>query len=452
MKNLLSEILGRRFKKIGFLGLGKSNLSLISALPLDGIELTLRSEGKIDESLLPRGVSFSKVLCEKNAFSDISEDILILSPSVRRERCELKEAVARGILFTSDAELFFDGVGEREVFAVSGSDGKSTTVTLLSKILEEKRKVALIGNIGSPMLKSLSGDYECFAAELSSFMLRYAKPRVKRAAITNITPNHLNWHSSFEEYKSTKLSLIENAREAVLSVDDIALSEYCKSHEVFAITSTNMCYKESKKHYKCNFHFTFDRKYIYKNGEPFLKAEDIQRKEMHNVKNLMCAMALAEGYYTDRHLLKVAREFQGLAHRAETVFVRDGVEYIDSSIDTSPDRTRSTLLALQKQVVLILGGRGKGADYGALASAVSLYAKKVIICGEDREKIFSAIAPHAECEVYEKFDSAVMRACEISKCAEAVLLSPAATSYDEFRSFEERAEKFKDIIRNYYKQ
>jgi len=274
----------------------------------------------------------------------------------------------------------------------------------------------------------------------------YHSEQIKRIS------NHLNWHTSFEEYKNAKLSLTESAEEAVLTADDEISSEYCKSHEVFAITSANAPYEELKKRYKCNLYFTFDGKFIYRNGVPLLKSENIRRKETHNIKNLMCAMALADGYYTVGHLQKVSGEFAGLSHRSETVFIHGGVEYIDSSIDTSPDRTNNTMQALQKQVVLILGGRGKGSDYGALENSVSLYAKKVVIYGEDREKIFSALSAHAECEVYGNFASAVKRAVEVSGDAEAVLLSPAATSYDEFSSFEERAKKFKEIVTNYYKQ
>ena len=451
MKNLLSQVLDGKFEKIGFFGLGKSNLSLISILAPLGAEITLRSESDIDESLLPPEIKYSRILSGKNAFSDISEDILFLSPSVRRERKEFTEAALRGVLLSSDAELFFLGVGKREVFAVSGSDGKSTTSTLLAKLLEGDNKVGLIGNVGVPMLESLSSECDIFVAELSSFMLRYINPRVRRAAITNITPNHLNWHASFEEYRDTKLSLLKNAEEAVLSVDDKILREYCLCNDVFAITSAKESYAKLKNAFKSKLYITFEADYICKNGEPLISINDIRRKEEYNLKNLMCAVALADGYYSLNHLLKVAREFSGLPHRAQTVLEHNGVEYIDSSIDTSPDRANRTILSLKKQVILILGGRGKGADYKALSSAVSLYAKRVIIYGEDREKIYSALSQYAACEVCEAFEPAVTRACELAEPTDTVLLSPAATSYDAFRSFEERAEKFKEIIKNYYK-
>lgn len=204
-----------RGKKIGFFGLGKSNLDLLQTLPLERCEIILRSEGKIDRGTLPRKLLLPKILDGERAFLDIREDVLFLSPSVRRDRRELSDAVARGVVFSSDAELFFENA-RAPIYAVTGSDGKSTTATLAEKLLLKNRNALLVGNIGQPMFSSLSRNADCYVAELSSFMLSYITPKVRRAAITNITPNHLDWHSSFEEYKSVKLGIFREAEEKIL--------------------------------------------------------------------------------------------------------------------------------------------------------------------------------------------------------------------------------------------
>lgn len=446
MKNeAFSDILSG-VSKIGFFGLGRSNLSLLKTLPLSGVEVVLRSEGKIPRSLIPLGIKPERIYEGNFAFSDIDEDILLLSPSVRRERAELEEARGRLVRFSSDAELFFERVGSRPVFGVSGSDGKSTTATLAHALLSEGRRASLIGNIGAPMLESLLDGSECFSAELSSFMLRYLSPKLRRGAITSITPNHLNWHESFSEYIETKLSVLSSADEGVASADGDMLS-YLPRGEYFALTSAEHSFEELKNRVKCNLYFTYDGEYIRRNGEAFLSVGDIRRREIHNIKNLMTAIALTDGFASRERILTVSREFSGLVHRAELFLTHGGVDYINSSIDTTPERTRATLTSLGRRCILILCGRGKGLSYGILAEAVAKYCSLVIITGEDSEAMLRELSGAARCEVRDDFDSAVRSAVMQAECGEAVLLSPAATSYDAFGSFEERGEKFKETVR-----
>ena len=439
-------------KKIGFFGLGKSNLSLLRSLPLDGCEIILRSEGEIDKASIPGGIKISRILTGEDAFFSIDEELLVLSPSVRRDRPELLSAAKNGVCFTSDPELFFESYDGGRLFAITGSDGKSTTATLIGAILSGRYKASVIGNIGKPMLESLSDNSEVYSAELSSFTLTYAHPRAHRAAVTNITPNHLNWHSSYEEYIEAKLSLLNSAENAVLSADDKILRKYNKGREVFAITSVSESFETLKKQFKCQVCITLEGGFIKRNGKVLLPICEIRRQEIYNIKNLICAIAMTDGYADSEHIRTVAREFPGLAHRAEIVMSHGDVDYINSSIDTTPSRTSRTLEALGRKVILILCGKGKGLSYSELARAVRRYASRVIITGEDAEKMRAALCEASKCEVLHDFDSAVRRAAEVARRGETVLLSPAATSFDEFGNFEERGERFKEIITDIFRQ
>lgn len=448
MNGIFSGIENGRFKKIGFFGLGKSNLSLLSTLPLSECETVLRSEKEINRAHLPKDIGFSRIFSGESAFDGLDEELLICSPSVKRDRQEFSAPRARGMLFSSDAELFFERAGEGDVIAVTGSDGKSTTTTLAASIISKSRRTSLIGNVGVPMLESLSQHSEVYCAELSSFMLTYLRPKLKRAAITNITPNHLNWHSSFDEYINVKLSILENAKQAVLSADDDILFSYLKSHGAFAATSTRLGYGELKKLCKCKHYFTYEQNYLCKDGVPIVSSADLVRREEYNIKNLLCAMALADGYAEEEAVIKAAREFSGLAHRTELFLSHNGIDYVNSSIDTTPERTKNTLDALGKRVILILSGRGKGASYDVLRAPVSRYAECVVICGEDKEKMCAALSDLTPCKLAASFDEAVKMAVSLAHEGTTVILSPAATSYDSFKNFEERGKKFKSIVLN----
>ncbi len=428
-------------KRIGFFGLGKSNLSLLRSLPLGNSAITLRSEKRIRRESIPSYIKIEKILDGENAFCDINEEILIFSPSVKRERRELDEARARGVIFTSDAELFFEQ-NDKPLFAISGSDGKSTTATLAHLLLDS---ALLVGNIGVPMTEALSRDCKGYVAELSSFMLAYASVPAERACITNITPNHLDWHRSFEEYKDIKLSLLNNARECVVNADDEICAEFARKNGAFGIVSDRLAFDELKG--GAEVIVTRSVQGIERNGKLILPYSSIARKEAHNIKNLMMAIALTDGYADTEQISEAAGSFTGLAHRCEKFLEKDGVEYINSSIDSSPARTVQTLESLGKRVILLLGGKSKGVGYGALSPAVKKYVEVALIFGENREEIYTAIKDYVRCEIYADLASAAIRATALAGSADAVLLSPASTSYDAFRDFEERGNYFKNIIK-----
>ena len=421
--------------RIGFFGLGKSNLSLMTLERFKECRLTIRSDVRIDRNALPSGLNIERIYDGPSSTELIDENILFFSPSVRRDRPEFTEAAKRGVIFSSDAELFFEQ-NKQPVFAVTGSDGKSTTATLTHLILsEEGYQSRLIGNIGEGMYKNLGfpGLYVC---ELSSFMLSYLTPSVERAAITCITPNHLDWHKDFNEYKAAKLSLIKCAERSVLTDEFI-----CGN----TIVSIEKSLNDLKRTHRAEHFITLDGDFILRDGIKLLRLSEIRRKEKYNLINLMLAIGMTDGYAKKVSIRRVARDFQGLSHRCELVFQANGVDYYNSSIDSSPSRTINTLTALGRRVVIILGGKSKGLDYSELLPCLKKYAEHIILTGENAQEINSAIREQNPI-IVENFAEAVLIGKELAQGVGTLLLSPASTSYDKFKNYEERGRFFKEIL------
>ena len=426
--------------RVGFFGIGKSNLSLLSCLPLEKCKVTLRSDRKIHSNSFSEKAKIERILCEDAACADINEDILFFSPSVRRDRAEFINARERGVIFSSDAELFFEE-NRKPIYAVTGSDGKSTTATMINMLLQaDGIDSRLIGNIGEPMAKWLWKRADAFVCELSSFMLEYASPMSRAACITNITPNHLDWHEHLEKYRKTKLSVAKTAERIVIS------EKYDEIPEAFGVVSTSRNYSDLYRAIPARVYLTKENGVILKNGKKLISISDITRQEEHNIKNFMMAIAMTDGVVSENSIHKVAKDFQGLRHRCELVLRQNGVDFIDSSIDSTPARTTQTLKSLNRPVVIILGGRGKGLDYAELIPSLKKYAAKVIITGENAREIYGIVDECINAEIIDSFNKAVVRGYELAKDVGALLLSPASTSYDLFKDFEERGNKFKEIL------
>ena len=437
---ILSKI--KRGCKVGFFGMGKSNLALLSCLPLENCSITLRSDSVIDTSSLPCNIKINDVFEGNRACQNINENLLFFSPSVRRDRREFLEARQRGVIFSSDAEIFFE-MNKNPLFAVTGSDGKSTTATLIHLLLNSAGiKNSLIGNIGKPMFSAV-GEADFYVAELSSFMLSNATPKAERACITNITPNHLDWHKSFEEYKKTKISLAKNSEKFVISDENIDIKN------AFGVTSEHDSFISLSATYNADLYITKEDGFICRNGKRIIEIGRIKRQESCNIKNLMMAIAMTDGYVDSKAIHQVAAEFDGLEHRCKKILSLDGVEFYDSSIDSTPARTVQTLESLGKKVVIILGGRSKGVDYSYLIPTLKKYAEYVILVGENADEIHKAIGRNIFCETASDFETAVKRGAYLAKNVGVLLLSPASTSYDMFNNFVERGEKFKKILSDY---
>ena len=446
---MLCEFLRKPPPVVGFFGIGSSNSDILSRLP-ESTEVILRSDVRIGDIPETRA-RIVGIFEGERAFLEPSEEILILSPSVRRDRRELLDFKRRGIRLTSDCELFFEEV-RVPVFAVSGSDGKSTTAALSALLLKDRFKnCPLIGNSGVPMLGSLAEDSDAYVTELSSFMLSYGRYGVFRGAVTNVTENHLDFHKDFGEYRAAKLSLLQRAKEAVASADDEVLKKYLEENSVYGIFSSEGRYGELRKSYRAQVFYTAEDGYICRSGEKILPISEVKRNEPHNIKNLLAALALTDGYVTRERMRTVAKNYAGLPHRSELFYSRDGIDFIDSSIDSTPLRTKNTLEGLGRRVVLILGGRGKGLSYEPICESVKKYAKAIILTGDNREQIRRALPDTVSVRDAADLDGAILLSREYLSEGDALLLSPASTSYDAFKSFEERGKFFKDKVKTVFK-
>lgn len=437
MKNAFLDM--TREKSVGFFGLGRSNAALIRLMG-EECEITLRSDGRILPEDIPKGAKIRRIYEGREAASEIDEDILVFSPSVRRDRQELLSALGRGCVFTSDFEIFLR-YNEKPVYLITGSDGKTTTTTLISQILG----YPAIGNIGEAMTPHLEDNAEGFAVEASSFMLEYAHPKSRRAAITSLTENHLNWHYTADAYREAKLRAILGAEEAVITADSPMLTEGVLPKKVFAVCGASAETESVARRLSAELCYTTDGKYITKNGRRIIAIGDLCRQEKYNIKNYMTSLAMTAGIADEDRAAEIIRRFGGIPHRGEHLGKIAGISFINSSIDTTPERTIATLEGLPEGLIILLGGRDKGLSRARLFELIKRRGDRVIAFGEAEERIAAELGDGC-IRARGGLASATKKAAEISRGGDTVLLSPAATSYDEFRSFEERGDMFKELV------
>ena len=443
-------------KKCTVIGLGVSNLPLIDFLIYRGANVVARDQKEIDtsnakiKSFLDKGVTFK---CGANYLEGIDGDYIFRSPGIRPDVLEIANAVRNGATLTSEMELFFE-LCPAKIFAITGSDGKTTTTTLTYKLLEAEakkegsgRNIYVGGNIGAPLLPMVDimteNDYA--VVELSSFQLMTMTKSAWAAAITNVTPNHLNWHTDMEEYTVSKYNVYRHgSSRIVLNADnDLTAALIGKTgadETVFSLTKndTDICETDG---------------YITVKGEKYLKVSDIRIPGRFNVANYMCAIGMTLGFVSKETINEIATTFGGVEHRNEFVREVDGVKYYNSSIDSSPARTMAALSSYPTKPILICCGRDKHVPFDELAKDILKRAKALILSGEARDKIYAAMQ-NAGCRDFKiviepDFDNAIKTARNMANDGDIVLLSPACTSFDAFKNFEERGKKFKEIVNNF---
>ena len=270
--------------------------------------------------------------------------------------------------------------------------------------------------------------------------------------ITNITENHLDWHGSFGGYIAAKENLIANTECAILSPDDEISAALIEKHRPRRIFSGRYRFDELSERYPFAEHFyTSEAGNLCIDGKKAIPVSSLAKKEPHNVKNALSAIALTDGLFNTGGGIDALCDFSAPSHRAELIATVGGVRYIDSSIDSSPARTSATLAAMPKRTHIILGGRGKGLSYAPLIPPLLHTLGAIIICGENRREIeatLGEIAPlRARIILCDTLFSATEAAIRIAECGDTVLLSPASTSFDAFSDFEERGNKFKEYVK-----
>ena len=444
---------GKEIKSVGVFGLGRSNIGVIQYLRehFPKTVFTLRSDAEIKKEDAMRVTEFERILARGEALAKVEEDIIFLSPSTKRERF-----FGCGAMLSSDAEFFFENA-KQNIFAISGSDGKSTTTTLISLMLMNSGiRNSCIGNVGEAMSPHTDEDFAA-VVELSSFQLKYLDASFGRALVTNITPNHLDWHTTFDDYVQAKAKLLTKATEPIINVDDEVSASFTSEVKPFAVFSTKKSEKELLK-LKSDLIGYIKDGFICVNGNKILDTGAIVSESSYNIANFLGAILLSYGYATEDGIYRTARSFSSLRHRCETVFEYNGISYIDSSIDSTPQRCITTLNALDRRVILIIGGRTKKLDFSVLIPHIIKYAKALILTGESGCEVLELLRNTTEyinanipTSYTPDFENAVLFAVHNAQAGDTVLLSPAFTSYDSFKNFEERGDRFKEIIKNYYR-
>ncbi len=436
----LSEYLNAlKGKRIAVLGYGISNRPLVKLLAQAGLEVTVRDKGTLPEIPGVRCVSGESYL------SNLTEDVVFRTPGLRPDRIPLKE----GAVLTSEMEAFF-ALCPCPILAVTGSDGKTTTTTLISELLKASgKKVWLGGNIGHPLLSEVDSisPEDAAVLELSSFQLMTIRERAATAVITNIRPNHLDWHTGLEEYAEAKRNIFRGQKPGdllVLNADDPG-SLACRDAAQGRVRLFSRRTPQPDGAW-------FDGENLFFLGKPLLKRSEIRLPGLHNVENWMAALCAVGDQAGEETCRRVAAEFTGVEHRLEPVRTLNGVEYINDSIASSPSRTVAGLRALRdRSLVLIAGGYDKHIPYDELGAVIKENVRVLVLCGATAPKIKAAVlaAPGPGPEIIEEgdFAAAVRAAARAAKPGETVLLSPASASFDLFRNFEERGERFKELVR-----
>ena len=448
-------------KKVAFIGAGVSHKRCIEQFVELGAQVTLCDQKKSLEDFGAYADTLRRLhvrlsLGEHYTDGFAGQDIIMRTPGYEYYKPELQAALQAGTKVTSEVELFFE-LCPCEIVAVTGSDGKTTTTTLISKMFEAAgRKVFLGGNIGAALLPQLADvTPEAVAVvELSSFQLISMRVSPKVAVVTNVTPNHLDHHKDMQEYIDAKRNIllwqVPPCRAVLGFENEISrgMQKDCKGEQVWFTrlheTDKGAFLRESD-----------DTLCYAENGvvTPILPRAEVKLRGLHNVENLLAAIAAVWGRVPVEAMRQVGSTFTGVEHRIEPVRTLDGVLYYNDSIGTSPTRTIAGLRSFGQKVILIAGGYDKHIPYEPLAPEVVAHVKNLVLMGATGPRIEKAVREdpgfnEAELPIQhaDNMQHAVELARACAKPGDIIILSPASASFDLYPNFEVRGRDFKKIV------
>ena len=445
-------------KKIAFCGIGKSNLPLIYKFIEKGAEVYACD--RRDRSQLAPGQAEelesagAKLILGDGYLNNLNVDIIFRTPGMNYFLPELTEARKKGIVVTSEMEVFFD-LCPCKIFAVTGSDGKTTTTTLIATMLKEQGyNVHLGGNIGTPLLPIIEeiSENDIAVAELSSFQLISMRKSPDVSVVTNVAPNHLDVHKTMDEYIDAKKNIFmhQNAfTRTVLNADNEITASFADE-----VRGTLSYFSYNSPVSRGAYLDGDDICVADKNGVvKIMNKHEIRIPGEHNVENYLAAISAVWGYVDVETIVKVAREFGGVEHRIEFVREKDGVKYYNDSIATSPTRTIAGLKAFNQKLIVLAGGYDKHIPFEPLAPYAVEKIKVLILTGPTADAIEKAIRSDKNfdnCGMKilrsENLEQSVKMAHEIAKEGDIVSLSPACASFDAYPNFEERGNHYKKLV------
>ena len=434
-------------RKIAVLGLGVSNRPLVRLLLEFGCDVTgcdKTPREKLEAEVLDLERMGCKLSVGDTYLDNLTADLVFRTPGMHPGNPSIVALKEKGAEITSEMEVFFE-VCPCTKIAITGSDGKTTTTTLVSEMLKAAGKtVWLGGNIGTPLLPLVRQmKEEDFAVvELSSFQLMDMRRSPHVALITNLAPNHLDVHKDMEEYVESKKNIYRFQNEAdilVVNADNDITAPLTGPGATCAFSRMGK-----------NVKVRLEDGIIYRDGKAILNKTDILLPGEHNVENYMAAIAVVEGLVEDEIIRQVAKTFGGVAHRIELVRIKDGIRFYNDSIASSPSRTMAGLRSFPEKVILIAGGYDKHIPYDVLGPEICAHVKKLFLCGATAPQIRAAVE---KCDMEKpemmdcgKFEAAVKAAAAVAESGDVVLMSPASASFDEFKNFAVRGDFFKKLI------
>ncbi len=463
MENLKLDAFERNIKgkRVAVIGLGVSNIPLIDYLHNLMAKVTVFDErdiSKLDEKTVNKieGYGF-ELVTGKNALHFLrGYNIIFRSPSCLPTTLQLVSEQKRGAIVTSEIEMLMNTC-PCKIIGVTGSDGKTTTTTLIYEILKKKGyNCHLGGNLGIPLFTKVRefNENDIVVLELSSFQLMGMEVSPDIAVITNISPNHLDKHKSYEEYIEAKKTIFNYQDKngiVVLNYDNDITREFKNEAEGKVI------YFSSKEKLEDGIIYDDGMIKSCEDGvrKHLLNVKNVHLRGVHNYENICAAIAATSSLVDSKTQVEAIEEFKGVEHRLEFVREINGVKWYNDSIGTSPTRTSAGLNSFDEKIVLIAGGYDKNLDYEPLAKPILEKVSKLVLFGNTTTKIYDAVIkelskkdPTAVFPIYKHktLEQVVNRAYKIAEPGEVVLFSPASASFDMFKNFEERGEKFKELV------
>ena len=449
-----------RHKTVVVIGIGVSNTPLLELLLAEGIRVTA-CDKRSREQMGEQAEHLEQLGCALHLGADylkgLDADVIFRTPGLRPDVPEIAACVERGAVLTSEMEVFFE-VCPCPIIAVTGSDGKTTTTTIIAELLKAAgKRVWVGGNIGHPLLCEADGmlptDYAVL--ELSSFQLMTMKRSPHIAVVTNLAPNHLDVHRDMAEYVAAKENIFRHQSGedvAVFNADNAITAEQSRR----APGRARLFSRQSEV---ADGVFLRGEDIVCRSGgheRITMTTGDIKIPGVHNVENYMAAIAAVDGLVPDEVIRRFAREFGGVEHRIELVRTYRGVRYYNDSIASSPSRTIAGLRSFHEKVILIAGGYDKHIPFDVLGPEIVEHVRLLVLCGATADKIRAAVesAPGYEPgkpEILDvtPFTAAVEAARDRAQPGDVVTLSPACAAFDQFKNFAERGKFFKSIVNSW---
>ena len=444
-------------KRIVVIGIGVSNTPFIRRMAQAGLTVTACDKmsredlGATADELESLGVCLR---LGQDYLANLEGDIVFRSPGIRPDAPGIEDICQAGAVLSSEMEVFLS-LCPCPIIGVTGSDGKTTTTTIIAKLLEEAGfTVHLGGNIGRPLLCDLPEikPTDICVLELSSFQLMTAKTSPQIAVVTNMFPNHLDVHKSMDEYIAAKENIYlhqDKAGRLVINLDNDITRNFGPKAQ------GQVSYFSRSEKLESGFFLLDGTLWMAQDGREtaIIRRSEIALPGIHNVDNYLAAFAATQGLVPPEIWHKVASSFAGVPHRIEFIRKVRDVSYYNDSIASSPTRTIAGLRSFDQKVILIAGGYDKQIPFDELGEEINLRVKHLFLCGHTAEKIKDSVlgAPGAqestlEITQCEDLAACVSKAYATSEAGDVVILSPACASFDQFKNFEERGLHFKKLV------